>query len=147
MKDAPAIVDSAGWVEIFYTALVSQQHRAKSAARRADRSILGLHFRHFDDFSLGVVSGPLAHLLSILKIPRPHFGAVLPEPLPISSQHVVDGMTLRPDASVLMAVNSLLHAIPQVQAQIIIQRPDDGCPARLMAGSIPGVAENTPMKN
>jgi hypothetical protein len=43
----PEIADPAGWQEIFCTALVSQQHRAKSPARWSVQ--LGLHLRHFDD--------------------------------------------------------------------------------------------------
>src|SRR4030081_876179 len=38
----------------------------------------------FDDLSGGIVGGPLAHLLAISKIARPHFAAVFSEPLPAS---------------------------------------------------------------
>jgi hypothetical protein len=34
MKDAPAIIDPAGWAKIFRAALASAQHRAGSPARR-----------------------------------------------------------------------------------------------------------------
>jgi hypothetical protein len=45
MKDAPAIVDPAGWAEIFCAALASEQHRAAPGGPFN----LAPHLRQFDD--------------------------------------------------------------------------------------------------
>lgn len=42
------------------------------------------HIRHLVYLALLVVRNPLPNLFSGFKVPRPHFGAILPEPLPIS---------------------------------------------------------------
>ena len=66
------------------------------------------HLRHFDDFSLGVVDGPLGYLFAVFKIPRPHLGTVFPEPLSISGQHVIDGMAPGLDGSFLVTFDAFL---------------------------------------
>jgi hypothetical protein len=66
------------------------------------------HLRHFDDFSLGVVGGPLAYLFAVFKIPRPHLGTVFPEPLLKFGHHVIDGKAPGLDGSVLVTVDAFL---------------------------------------
>jgi hypothetical protein len=113
----PVIADPAGWPEIFCTVLASRQHRAISPARRADRSSPGLHPRHFDDFSAGVVSvvhTPACFPLS--KYPRPHFAAA-------ADRHSETRRRLRPWPSVPRPIRKT-------------RRPDGRVDS--------GVAENTP---
>jgi hypothetical protein len=97
--------------EIFNIAVVLRQRRAIRCASGRSLNPSRFHRRDFDDFPLGVVGGPFACLFAIVKMPRPHFSAVFPEPLPISGQHVIDGMTLGLDGSVLVTVDAFLYEV------------------------------------
>ena len=70
------------------------------------RSTRGLHLRDFHDSSVAVIGLPLTRLIALLKIPRPHFRAVQPEPFPIAVEQPIQHFAFGAYASVLVAIYS-----------------------------------------
>lgn len=67
----------------------------------------------FNDLPLRIVSRPLACLLAVLKISRPHLAAVFSKPLPVTLELAILHMALSLDASVLVPVDAFFHVFSQ----------------------------------
>jgi hypothetical protein len=71
-----------------------------------------IHVRHFVHLALLVVRNPLPNLFASFKVPRPHFGAVLPEPLPISFHLAINDHPLAFYAAVFVVLDVfVLHGL------------------------------------
>jgi hypothetical protein len=55
-----------------------------------------------------VIGDPFTNLLAISEVPRTHFGAVLPEPLPITVHAAVSYMAFTLNAAVFVIFNMFL---------------------------------------
>jgi len=71
-----------------------------------------IQVRHFVYLALLVVRNPLPDLCARSKVPRPHFGAILPEPLPIAVHLAIYDHSFAFYAAVFVVLNVyVLHSL------------------------------------